>query len=292
VYSAAFSLDGRTLASGGRDGRVCLWDLAAPPGGALASPQRLTGHDHQLFAMTFSPDGRLLASRSIDGTIRLSDAATGRVVQELATGPAPTLALAFSPDGETFAACGENGVINFWAVKTGQPKEPLRLHVGPVHAVAFSPDGRWLATGGLDGTIPLIDRASGERVHTFRGSLLVTNLAFSPDSQALAATTEGLGPSVHLWDLATRAERTAAGHTQLVVGLAFHPSGKRLATGSLDGTARLWDTAPGADGSRVFDFRPTGPAGAVAFSPSGRHLAVGLGNGLMAILRTPPAVAR
>jgi hypothetical protein len=53
-------------------------------------------------------------------------------------------------------------------------------------------------------------------------------------------------------------------------------------------TARLWDTAPGADRSRVFDFRHLATVGAVTFSPSGRHFAVGLGNGLLAILRAPP----
>ena len=255
-----------------------------------ALARQLGKHRTQVWAVTFSPDGQLLASGSTNGQVILWDVATGEIVHEFLT--SSTRMLAFSPDGETFAACGENGVVNFWAVKTGQPKEPLRLHAGAVHAVAFSPDGRWLATGGVDGTIPLIDRASGQRMHTFPGILQVSNLAFSPDSQTLAATTDGNGPSVRLWDLATWEERAAAGHTKPVVGLAFHPAGNRIATGSQDGAARLWETSPGVQRGRVFDFRHIGRAAAVAFSPSGRHLAVGLGNGLIAIIRTPPAPAR
>jgi WD40 repeat protein len=285
--------DGRMLASGSIDGRVCLWDLETQPGEFGPPARTLTEPGRQVWSVAFSPDGRLLASGSIDGTVRLWGVATGRVVHELATGATPAPApVAFSPDGEVLAAGGENGSVHLWAVKTGQPKESVRWHNVPVSAVAFSPDGRWLASGGFDRTVQLVDRASGRRVHTFRVNTPVTAVAFSADSQTLAATADGPDPPVRLWDVGTRAERTLTGHTRPVPGLAFAPGGRRVASTSLDGIARLWETTPGIDQSRSFDLHHVGPTAGVAFTPSGRHLAVGLSNGLIAILRTPPAPAR
>src|SRR5262249_9863960 len=147
--------------------------------------------------------------------------------------------VAFSPDGETVAGGGEEGTVNQWDVKTGDQRKTLRWHGGPVGAVAFSPDGRWLASGGVDRTVQLVASAAGERRRPLPVEKPVLGLAFSPDSQTLAAVNAAPPPSLRLWDLATRKPRTFpvnqdTGHTQHVVGIAFHPAGNRVITGSLD----------------------------------------------------------
>jgi RNA polymerase sigma factor (sigma-70 family) len=63
IFSLAFSPDGRTLATGGEDGVVRLWEVAS-----ARERRRFTGHTGWAHRVRFAPDGKRLASASNDTT--------------------------------------------------------------------------------------------------------------------------------------------------------------------------------------------------------------------------------
>src|SRR5207244_3133822 len=72
VLGLCFSPDGKTLASGGWDDTVRLWDAHA--GKEIIT---LKGHTSVVTSVAFSPDGRTVASASLDKTVKLWRAGGG-----------------------------------------------------------------------------------------------------------------------------------------------------------------------------------------------------------------------
>jgi hypothetical protein len=152
VRSVAFSPDGTTLATGGHDRTVRLWEVAS--GRQTAT---LTGHPDTVWSVAFSPDGATLATGGHDRAVRLWEVASGRQTATLTGHPGGVWSVAFSPDGATLATGGHDRTVRLWEVASGRQTATLTGHTSWVRSVAFSPDGTTLATGGADKTVRLWD---------------------------------------------------------------------------------------------------------------------------------------
>src|SRR5437660_718507 len=104
----ALSRAGGLLATGGKDGLVCIWD---PASGRLI--RRLPVLDNAVTALALSPDGKLLAvaevGRDRDNPepselkphVSLWELERGKLLRRLAGTEAPAMAVGFSIDGRT-----------------------------------------------------------------------------------------------------------------------------------------------------------------------------------------------
>ncbi|MVO85233.1 helix-turn-helix domain-containing protein [Streptomyces sp. p1417] len=233
VSSVVFSPDGRTLATGGDEGAVRLWNTANGKAYAsITAAEGMSGH------VAFSPDSKIVASSDAASVVRLWDVASGESRSALTGHTGGIAELEFSPDGRTLATGGGDGKVLLWNAARGTTRTVLNGHTGSVTGLVFSPDGLALATGDDDNTLRLWDVASGKaRTHITERT---DTAAFSPDGRTMA-TGDFVGV-VRLWDTASGTVReTLPGHTDMILDLAFGPDGRTLATGSADETARLWD---------------------------------------------------
>jgi WD40 repeat protein len=270
VLAVAFVTNGNEseIVSGGNEHALRFWNavVGQPP------TEPLRGHRGAVTSVAITPDGRQIVSGGVDGAVRLWDSYTG--IENTKKMPEPQPAgvitrVAFTPAGDVVVSGSADGKIRLWDLITNTVRV---IDTGrPITAIAINRDGSRLASAGIDGQITIRELSSGRATPLENlDHAIVFDVAFNPAGDRLASG--GVAGKVRVWDLTGRKVweadaaaqlpkpfsdlwKLAVGHPGEVLGVAFSPDGRLLASGSTDwgtgdvsavGVMQRWDANTGA----------------------------------------------
>lgn len=159
VAALAFSNDGKTIVSGGCDGKLTWW----PATEEAPQPVRsIAAHGSQwVRALATSPDGTMLASGGNDNKVRLWNMEDGTLLKEFSGHEKHVYSLAFHPGGKSLYSGDLAGSVREWDFEAGTELRKLDaaalfsynagqgVDFGGVRALSVTSDGKFLAAGGL-----------------------------------------------------------------------------------------------------------------------------------------------
>jgi WD40 repeat protein len=187
--------------------------------------------------------------------------------------------LAFSTDTRWLASGAANGLVTLWNIASRTAIKTFEGHSESVDTVAFSFDGKTLLSGAADGVLRAWDLDSANQIwadEDFVGrpcsALFVPftdNLLWLAQDNTLNRChprVNGIPSRIPILPLSK----------EPVTSIAFSPDGQTIASGSYDGTVKLWEVSAGKllrtlSGNSLHVL-------SVAFSPDGQTFASGSGD--------------
>ncbi|KIM38548.1 hypothetical protein M413DRAFT_447774 [Hebeloma cylindrosporum] len=286
VKALTFFPDGKRVVTAGHDDdSTRIWDLQT----GSEDGERLLGcHTAPTLSVAVSTNGKEIVTGGSDGQTVVWNAETRTRSKILHAGPpdTKTLCVAFNTTSPMLvASSGSDGVVRFWKLGPDEYSNPFKQLLIPdkstVSSIAFAPGSRvnCIAVASYDKKVRIYDVYSGKGevpLATFDAhALFVSSIAWFPGGQQLVCAGD---KTMHIWDTRSNVQRvrswTLVGHSKLVRTVAVSPDGRFIASGSNDGTVRLWNAVTGVQiGSPLsIEYPCFAGVDSVAFSSDGKVL--------------------
>ena len=203
----------------------------------------LSVSNHKISSVTMNPSGDWLAFGCPDlGQLLVWEWQSETYVLKQQGHSYAMNTMAYSPDTQYVATGGEDGKVKLWSTSSGFCVVTFDEHTAPVKKVIFATPSVILSAS-LDGTVRAHDLVRYKNFKTLTTPEPVQFVSLACDSSGELVAAGSLEPfEIYLWSLQTgKILDVLNGHKGPVTSLEFSPVGGALASGSWDGTVKLWD---------------------------------------------------
>jgi len=267
VRCAAFSYDGKFVATGSSDTSIKLLDVLKmetysqqknEPGEDLNAlrPVIRTFYDHNqpVNDLAFHPSGNLLISASKDNSIKFFEyASANKRSNKQITDTHNVRSVAFHPSGDFILTATDHYLIRLYDINTGQAyigPNAEDHHYSTVNQARYSPEGKFYVSCGKDGAIKVWDGISNRCVRhipSAHSGAEVSSVQFSRNSKYILSG--GKDSIVRLWDVTTGRQITsysgAVATKNRLQTIFCHNEDYIVTSDESSNAAIVWDTRTG-----------------------------------------------
>ncbi|KAB2027242.1 hypothetical protein ERO13_A05G019600v2 [Gossypium hirsutum] len=238
VWSVCLDTNALRAASASADFSAKVWD--ALTGDVLHSFE----HKHIVRACAFSEDTHLLLTGGVEKVLRIYDLnRPDAPPREVDKSPGSVRTVTWMHSDQTIlSSCTDMGGVRLWDVRSGKIVQTLETK-SSVTSAEVSQDGRYITTA--DGsTVKFWDANHYGLVKSYNMPCTVESASLEPKyGNKFVAGGEDMW--VRVFDFHTGDEIACnKGHHGPVHCVRFSPGGESYASGSEDGTIRIWLTGP------------------------------------------------
>ncbi|KAK3031121.1 hypothetical protein RJ639_035119 [Escallonia herrerae] len=236
VWSCCLDTNALHAASGSADFTAKIWD--ALTGSELHSFE----HKHIVRACAFSEDTNFLLTGGVEKVLRIYDLnCSDAPPREVDKSPGSVRTVAWLHSDQTIlSSCTDLGGVRLWDVRTGNIERTLETK-SPVTSAEVSQDGRYITTA--DGfSVKFWDANHFGLVKSYDMPCTVESASLEP-KYGVKFVAGGEDMWIRVFDFHTGEEIACnKGHHGPVHCVRFSPGGETYASGSEDGTIRIWQT--------------------------------------------------
>ncbi|OZJ03325.1 hypothetical protein BZG36_04228 [Bifiguratus adelaidae] len=238
VWSARLSKDASKAVTGSADFTAKVWDTFA--GNEVHS----FAHDHIVRCTDFSSDGSRIVTGGHEKKLRIFDLHRPDLAPLEAFGHDGTIKTIIWDDSRhVIMSAGDDKLIRVWDLRTFKEVKTLDTQA-PISSMTLSPDGE-LITAAAGRTAFFYDASSYELVKSYNTQHDVSSVSLHPNhSKFVVGSGTDLWVRIHDYETGKELE-VYKGHHGPIHTVSYSPDGELYATGSEDGTIRLWQTSPG-----------------------------------------------